>query len=119
MTADCDLGSLLDAADLQARERAEGEALAARLLPDLRMAGTWLTRETLAHMAGVTVRDVRLAGEYSHGAIIFGQRGVRAAEQATRDELQACADALDSQAAKMKRRAADVRAYLHSGKVGA
>jgi hypothetical protein len=114
-----DLYDILGFADADARERAEGEAMCARLLPDMRMAGTWLTRETLAHMAGVTVRDVRLAGEYSRGAIIFGQRGVRASEQATRDELQACADALDSQAAKMKRRAADVRAYLHAGKVGA
>jgi hypothetical protein len=110
-----DLYDLLEEAEEDARAREEGEAMCARLLPDLRMAGGWITREALAVRAGVTVRDVRLAGEYSRGAIIFGQRGVRASEQATRDELQACADALDSQAAKMKRRAADVRHYLHSG----
>jgi hypothetical protein len=114
-----DLYDILGFADAEARAREEGEAMCARLLPDLRMAGGWITREALAVRAGVTVRDVRLAGEYSRGAIIFGQKGVRASEQATRDELQACADALDSQAAKMKRRAADVRGYLHAGKVGA
>lgn len=111
MTGQMDLGSLLTAADAEARERAEGEAMAAQILPWLRLAGDWITREDLAKRAGVTIRDVRLAGEWSHGSIIFGQRGLRANEAATEDEREACAAALDSQASKNRRRAADVRGY--------
>jgi len=113
-----DLADILKEADADARDRVEGERLCSEVLPWLKMSGKWITREDLAKQSGLSAREIRQAGEYSRGAIIFGQAGIRSAESATRDELQACADALQSQADKNRRRAADVRAYLHSGFIG-
>ncbi len=109
------LGDILKAADADARERAEGQAFCETALAYLRPCGKWVRREDLATATGLKVRELRLAGEYSGGALIFGQNGLKASECATRDELEACAAALDSQARKNKLRAADIRGYLHKG----
>lgn len=112
-----DLWDLVREADENAAEREKGEALAARVVGWLEVEGGWRKREVVAAALGISVRDARLAGEYSGGAVVFGPLGMRSSRQATRDELEACARRLDAQAATNKRRAADVRGYLHRGEM--
>ena len=93
-----DIADILKAADADAAKRAKGEEMATAMLAWLRLDGGWLTRAQLQERMGLeSSRMLSLGREFSGGRIIYGQRGFRASEHATRDELQGCANQVRAQ----------------------
>ena len=93
-------------------DKSSCSAISSAMLKVLVENGGWLTRRQLAEY-GFDDRACRLAGEFSDGRIIFGQRGYRASECATVDELNMAASTLMSQARAMTARACAIQRFLH------
>jgi hypothetical protein len=109
------LGDLLKAADAEAVKRAKGEEMAEHMLAWLRLGGGWLTRADMQAKMGLdSSRLLSLGREFSGGRIIYGQRGFRASENATIDELQACANQVRAQIRAEQAYCASVEQYLRS-----
>lgn len=89
-----------------------GPALADRLLALLVERQGWMKRKELA-AHGFTSRACRCARQHSKGRVIAGQRGFRASQWATVEELERAANTLVSQAKIMQDEAKDVWRVLH------
>jgi len=72
----------------------------------------WLTARELT-VRGYDDRHLRAIAEASAGRIISGQRGYALMSDCTPDEIDHAASWLESQAKKMLRRAAAIRARFH------
>ena len=111
-----DLADILKITDADAAKRAKGEEMAGHMLAWLRMDGGWLTRAQLQEkMELESSRLLSLGREFSGGRIIYGQRGFRASETATRDELQACANQVRAQVRAEQAYCIAVEQFLHLG----
>lgn len=114
-----DLSDILKSADADAAKRANGEKMAEQMIPWLRMLGDWTTRKELMAKMGLTEsRMLSLGREFSGGRIIYGQRGFKLSELATRDELQACANQVRAQVRAEQAYCIAVERYLHCGDQG-
>jgi hypothetical protein len=67
----------------------------------------WVSARWLAHELGVDDRAIRAAAAASDGRIISGQQGYKLTRLATREELEAFVNPMQSQARKMQQRAVD------------
>ena len=111
-----DIADILKAADADAAKRAKGEEVAERMLSVLIADGGWLTRAQLVERMWQTeTREISLGREFSGGRIIYGQRGLKASQCATRDELQGCANQVRAQVRAEQAYCIAVEQYLHRG----
>ena len=90
-----------------------GPLLASFLLKVLRQEKGGMTRAALKGKYKLSDRECRLARQYSAGRILSGQRGYKATEYATLDEIKAAAGALEKQAREMMGSASELWAVMH------
>jgi hypothetical protein len=67
---------------------AQGPIIAEEVHQYLVQRGDWATRSHLRQIFNYSPREVRLAGEYSRGRILSGNRGLKAIECATKEDYQ-------------------------------
>jgi hypothetical protein len=98
--------------DERDRLRELGEDFAARIVkPILRMNGGWMYVGEVASSGGIKEREVQLARQFSGGAIIFGQKGIRLYDTATPEEVRRCCASARSQIAEMEAYVRSVERY--------
>lgn len=90
-----------------------GPLLASYLLKVLTIHKDGLTRKVLKTKYNLTDRECRLARQFSGGRILSGQRGYKATEFATLDEIKTAAGALERQARVMMSSASELGSVMH------